>query len=487
VYQRDPILGALTQVQQLVYGGAWGWAGAGELALAPDGAHAYVLSGPQHITVLHRDVSTGLASIVGVTDAISSDTRGLTLSPDGRSLYVLDNDSIVVFSRTPASGELTHLETHQDGVGGVDGLLGASDAAVSPDGTHVYVGSLLDDAIVIFGRDEILGTLTFLGMIQDGVGGVDGLDATQSLTVSPDGKHLYAGSSAAEGITVFARDAGTGLLTFVERESAQRDIPSIVVSPDGSHVYVTGGNWWSYPSDVGLVTFHRDVLTGALTLDEELDKEFSSVGTGVAVSQDSAHVYVTAWRSLKLMTLRRSDFACAASPATGCFQTAEPRGGRLTMRAQTGKIAWKWFKGEALSVSDFGDPINTLNDHVLCIYDSSGGAQPVAGLLAPIRAACEPTAYLGGSIPCWQPMSTVGYKYETYRYPEGISLIKLLSGTTGASRILIKAKGEYVPMPALPLALPVTVQLQNADGACWTATFSAAHLNDGTQFRAIAD
>jgi hypothetical protein len=42
-------------------------------------------------------------------------------------------------------------------------------------------------------------------------------------------------------------------------------------------------------------------------------------------------------------------------------------------------------------------------------------------------------------------------------------------------------------MPGLPLPLPVTVQLQNADGTCWTATYSTAAVNDGVTFRAVAD
>lgn len=58
--------------------------------------------------------------------------------------------------------------------------------AVSPDGNHVYAGGFTDDAVVVFSRNPDTGLLTFVDMEKDGVGGVEGLDGVDRLTLSPD-------------------------------------------------------------------------------------------------------------------------------------------------------------------------------------------------------------------------------------------------------------------------------------------------------------
>jgi hypothetical protein len=68
-----------------------------------------------------------------------------------------------------------------------------------------------------------------------------------------------------------------------------------------------------------------------------------------------------------------------------------------------------------------------------------------------------------------------------------VTPVKLLAGVAEKAKVLVKAKGEFLPLPALPLTFPVTVQLQSAGGPCWTATYSSAILNDGTLVKAQAD
>jgi hypothetical protein len=69
--------------------------------------------------------------------------------------------------RNTDTGALTYLETLADNAGGVDGLEGAQWVSVSPDDMHVYVASLYDRAVAVFGRDPRTGTLTFVEVIQD--------------------------------------------------------------------------------------------------------------------------------------------------------------------------------------------------------------------------------------------------------------------------------------------------------------------------------
>jgi hypothetical protein len=63
------------------------------------------------------------------------------------------------------------------------------------------------------------------------------------------------------------------------------------------------------------------------------------------------------------------------------------------------------------------------------------------------------------------------------------------AGLQGKAKTRFKGKGDNLPAFALPLGLPVTAQLQAANGQCWEATFSAAGSkeNDGTQFKGKSD
>ena len=123
---------------------------------------------------------------------------------------------MAVFQRNVATGQLTFVQVLKDGVGGVDGLYGANSVTVSPDGSHVYATGYSDNALAVFQRDVATGQLTFVQVLKDGVGGVDGLYGANSVTVSPDGSHVYATGFSDNALAVFRRDVATGQLTFVQ-------------------------------------------------------------------------------------------------------------------------------------------------------------------------------------------------------------------------------------------------------------------------------
>jgi DNA-binding beta-propeller fold protein YncE len=79
----------------------------------------------------------------------------------------------------------------KDGVGGVDGLDGAYGVAVSSDGKQVFVTGEKDDALVVFDRTAATGVLVYREMFKDGVGGVDGLNGPYDVAVSSDGKQVF--------------------------------------------------------------------------------------------------------------------------------------------------------------------------------------------------------------------------------------------------------------------------------------------------------
>jgi 6-phosphogluconolactonase (cycloisomerase 2 family) len=156
----------------------------------------------------------------------------------------------------------------QNGIGGVDGLGGPIAMAVSPDGVHAYVASEPDSAVVVLRRDAKTGALSFVQRLANGLGGVTGLGVPtgpRAIDVTPDGRHVYVAAAADSAVAVFRRDAGAGTLDFVE---AKRDgvdgvdglngAWSVAVSPDGRHLYAAGF------ADQAVAVFARDETTGAL-------------------------------------------------------------------------------------------------------------------------------------------------------------------------------------------------------------------------------
>ena len=309
VFSRDAGTGALTFVEAQFdgVGGADGLDGAISVTVSPDGNFVYAASqGDDAIAVFSRDAGTGALTFVeaqfegvggvgGLDEAFS-----VTVSPDGNfTVYAtsLTDDAIAVFSRDAGTGALTFVEAQFDGVGGVDGLDNAESVTVSPDGNFVYAASQGDDAIAVFSRDAGTGALTFVEAQFDGVGGADGLDGAQSVTVSPDGNFVYATSLTDDAIAVFSRDAGTGALTFVEAQfdgvggvDGLDNAESVTVSPDGNFVYVASG------ADNAIAAFSRNPGTGALTF---VEAQFDGVGgadglnsaISVTVSPDGNFVY----------------------------------------------------------------------------------------------------------------------------------------------------------------------------------------------------
>ncbi|HUT14056.1 MAG TPA: beta-propeller fold lactonase family protein, partial [Thermoguttaceae bacterium] len=278
LYRRDADNGELTFVRQYVNGedGVAGLAGASIVVVSPDGKNVYVYGSENYtLAVFNRDPATGQLSFLQVFEDNHGGVDGLhratsvAVSPDSSNVYVsswVDN-AIAVFHRDPASGELAFVQVLKDGENGVDGLWFASRVVVSPDGRHVYASGNADWAIAVFRRDPVGGELTFVYAIRDGDAGADGLIMISSVTISPDGRHVYAANDYENAVSIFRRDATTGRLTFVEvlRDGEDgveglEDVYTVIVSPDGNQVYARGG----YTN--ALAVFRRDVNSGGLTL-----------------------------------------------------------------------------------------------------------------------------------------------------------------------------------------------------------------------------
>jgi 6-phosphogluconolactonase (cycloisomerase 2 family) len=224
VFSRSSTTGALTFVEfeQDGVAGVDGLAGAAGVTVSPDGRNVYVPSATDNsLVAFSRDAGTGALTFVEFEDDGANGVDGLaggrtaTVSPDNRHVYSTGNtdDSVAVFSRDAGTGALTFVEFEDDGVndpsdpgGTVDGLDSAGGSAISTDGKHLYVVGATDDSVAVFSRDSSSGKLSFLEFQDDGVGGVDGLDQTTGVAVSPDGAHVYASSLTDSAVAAFSRE-----------------------------------------------------------------------------------------------------------------------------------------------------------------------------------------------------------------------------------------------------------------------------------------
>jgi hypothetical protein len=175
---------------------------------------------------------------------------------------------------------------------------------------------------------------------------------------------------------------------------------------------------------------------------------------------------------------------CQIGPRTACKIPTAPLRSVLQFKDRTpddgDQVVFKWSKGEATQTADFGDPLTT-DAYALCVFN--GGGNLLFKSNAPAGDVC-------GTKPCWKALSIKGFSYkDPLRTPEGADKISLKAGLQGKAKTQFKGKGDNLDPFALPLVLPVTAQLQAANGQCWEATFSAAgsKKNDGMQFKGKSD
>ncbi|MCA9971042.1 MAG: beta-propeller fold lactonase family protein, partial [Anaerolineales bacterium] len=315
-----------TPGQALLTGLSAGAAGPYGVAVSPDSRFVYVTDyGDDLVVAFERNNLGGLELLAVYENGVGGVANMIqpvfiTLSPDGRNVYVAasGSDAVVAFSRDVASGELTYLSAVVEGngygcfplpcSGFVDGLDGAYGVVVSPDGRYVYVTGINDDALVVLRRNTSTGELrsfltganfvqTFASVHLDGVRGV---------AISPDGLHLYTASYLVDKLTVFSRSPNTGQVTFVE---TRRDgdlinvnpprfldgldgATHVALSPDGAYLYVTG------QSDNAIAVFRRNALTGGTTFLRSYDDDTGSGdglggAFGLALSPDGRTLYAT--------------------------------------------------------------------------------------------------------------------------------------------------------------------------------------------------
>ena len=240
---------------------------------------------------LLRDGSGRITGLEGAT--------GITFASDGNQLYVATDgtdDAVTFFTRDALTGALTQRFVYRDGAGVLDGLGGAKFTALSPDGKNLYATGFDDDALVVFNRNASSdddGNLILNGTpFRDNTGDVDGLDGANEVVVSPDGKNVYVVGVSDFAVAVFNRNTDTGGLTFARAVSTNPTADPFAVRPTNLAISPDGRNLYVSASQV-LIDFDRNAETGELTPHETIDDNISSA-RGIVLSSDGRMLYVAA-------------------------------------------------------------------------------------------------------------------------------------------------------------------------------------------------
>ncbi|MEO0778460.1 MAG: beta-propeller fold lactonase family protein [Bacteroidota bacterium] len=289
------------------------------VVVSPSGKHVYVTSfSANAINVYSREDDGQLtyqSSLKGGIDGVAGigGAMALTMSPEGNHLYVAGStdNSLAVFSRDVITGALTFVSNYTTGVDGVDGISGANAIDFSPDGNFVYVTGADDNAVVVFSRNVLTGTLTFVQILQDENGDVNDLNYPVGVQVSKDANNVYVTSYGDNSVTVFQRDAVTGMLTFqqvirngVDGVAGMLGSYAICFSASGEQAYVAGIESHT------IVLFDRDEM-GNLTYSSHYENGVDGVSgifgvNAITMSPNGKHLLATGGSSGSLAVFARN-------------------------------------------------------------------------------------------------------------------------------------------------------------------------------------
>jgi uncharacterized repeat protein (TIGR01451 family) len=294
--------------------GVSGLGGVNDIAISADGRHIYATGFTDNaVTHFARDSSTGLLSF---TSAVTQSDIGFGLqgafavgvSPDDKHVYVASasENALVVFSRDPIDGTLSLVEILQDDINGVDGLWEPSAIAFSADNQRVYVTSKGDNALAVFARNSSSGSLSFLTVQKNGENDINTLGGASAINVLPNNIFIYVAASSDNAISVFTRNPSLGEIAFVKSYQNSVDgitglngVNDLMISPDNRHLYAISS------IDNALVAFELDAATGLLSFNKVYRNGENGIdglngATAITISSDGERVYVAGTQTIAI-------------------------------------------------------------------------------------------------------------------------------------------------------------------------------------------
>ena len=130
---------------------------------------------------------------------------------------------------------------------------------------------------------------------------------------------------------------------------------------------------------------------------------------------------------------------CVTGPRPTCRNPVEAEASQLKVKdslkgPKNDQLQWKWNKGAATALADFGDPVTT-NSIGLCIFDRSQATPSLLfGAFVPAGGTC-------GTKPCWTGKGK-NFKFKNKEgEPDGATAVTLTPGESGQGEDSVQGEG----------------------------------------------
>ena len=241
------------------------------------GSHSlYVASDTGNAVIMLPLDSSGMPLSMGMTQAVADSLpRRLAMSPDGRHLYAdAAGAGVVDMYDIAAGGALNPLAPGSVAAGG-----GPTGIGVTPDGRFAYVAS--GNALFMYavGSDGKLSALSPASIA---------LADSGSITISPDGRWLYAATGTPGGFVAMYAIGADGQLSPLATPLAPTDRGpfDVVLTPDGKFAYAS--------SSIGSIREFKVQADGTLDPLGDVSANLSTP-QDIAISPDGKVAYVPDW------------------------------------------------------------------------------------------------------------------------------------------------------------------------------------------------
>jgi YVTN family beta-propeller protein len=185
-----------------------------DIAITPDGNRLYVAgrAGTAWVSVVDTRTNSVVTNIAFSNDVLS----GLAVTPDGKTVYVMDESASTVSTIDTASNAITSTFS----VGHSPHCI-----AISPDGRRAYIGLYASNYVVVLD----IATKAVIADIP-----VNG--PSNGIAITPDGNTIY--DAIGNGIAVVTTATNTVTITLPDAGSAQ----AVAVTPEGTAAFVVNGD-----------------------------------------------------------------------------------------------------------------------------------------------------------------------------------------------------------------------------------------------------
>jgi YVTN family beta-propeller protein len=242
-----------------------------EVAVSSDGRTAYVSNFGRYSVyspddTLH-DKASNTITVIDLVDRKVKNTfdlgthagpHGMTVSHDGKLLWVTTETPQAVLELDSATGKILHVwNTNQER---------SHMIVATPQETKFYVTNTVSGSVSVVNRST-----GDVKVLSTGPG-------TEGIAISPDGKEVWAASRADAKISIISTDTDAIVATF---PSGGKSPKRLEFTPDGSQVWVTN----SGSGQTTVFSAPTRELAGSITTSKD--------PSGVSISPDGRRAYIT--------------------------------------------------------------------------------------------------------------------------------------------------------------------------------------------------